>query len=344
MRVEGWRLCAKGAQEGVVCEGWRDIVARVSKSRPAFPLAYAKSLVAVVVDSSTAGRQHQVDRSVADDSLDLAAMAKFATPEDEWRAFLDGSHPSITWGRRTFRHIPSGPRCRVCYAPFGEPGGALFRRLGFVRWEKNPNVCVRCLKDMRMYDVLGAEVEISFLFADVRHSSEIARQMGTMEFTHLMQRFYATANQVLIDNDALIDKFVGDEVVGFFMPFLAGKHHAGAAVRAAQALLLATGHGEGDEPWLPLGAGVHTGITFVGMVSSGHTSEFTALGDPINIAAHVVAHAAPGEILVTDAAATAAGLQADLERRHLSLKGAQADVVVVPVGSDAMGAGGSANR
>lgn len=116
-------------------------------------------------------------------------MQRFATPEDEWRAYLDGSHPSIRWGRRTFRHIPSGPRCRVCYAPFGAPGGAVFRPMGFVPWEKNPNVCVRCLKDMRMQDVLGAEVEISFLFADVRHSSEIARQMDTMEFTRLMQRF-----------------------------------------------------------------------------------------------------------------------------------------------------------
>ena len=220
----------------------------------------------------------------------------------------------------------------------------MFRLMGFVRWEKNPNVCVRCLKDMRMQDVLGAEVEISFLFADVRHSSEIARQMDTMEFTRLMQRFYATANQVLIENDALIDKFVGDEVVGFFMPFLAGADHAAAAVRAAQELLLATGNGEGDRPWLPLGAGVNTGTTFVGMVSSGQKSEFTALGDPINVAAHLVGQAAAGEILVTDAAASAAGLRVGtLERRHLSLKGAQADVVVVPVASGAL-SDGSASR
>jgi adenylate cyclase len=273
-------------------------------------------------------------------------MAKFATPEDEWRAYLDGSHPSIRWGRRTFRRIPSDPRCRVCFAPFAGPGGAMFRRMGFVRWNKNPNVCMRCVKDMRMYDVMGAEVEISFLFADVRHSSEIARQMGTMEFTFLMQRFYATANRVLIDNDALIDKFVGDEVVGFFMPFLAGPRHAGAAVRAAQALLLATGYGGAGEPWLPLGAGVNTGTSFVGMVSSGQESEFTAFGDPINVAAHLAAQAGPGEILVTDAAATAASLDVGaLERRHLSLKGHQADVVVVPVSPEAVVDGdGSARR
>lgn len=280
-------------------------------------------------------------------ALRFPVMARFATPEDEWRAYLDGTHPSIHLGRRTFRHIPSSPRCRMCFVPFGPPGGALFRRLGFTRWEKNPNVCMRCLKELRDHDVMGAEVEISFLFADVRRSSEIARELGTMEFTHLMQRFYTTATQVLVDNDGLIDKFVGDEVVGFFMPFMTGPDHAGAAIRAAQELLHATGHEDAAEPWLPLAAGVNTGTAFVGMVSKGEASEFTAFGDPINIAAHVASQAGSGEILVTDAAAMAAGLEiGSLERRSLSLKGHQADVVVVPVtpvSSDATGEG-SANR
>ena len=48
---------------------------------------------------------------------------------------------------------------------------------------------------------------------------------------------------------------------------------------------------------------------------------------------------------MTEAAATSAGLDGDgLEHRHLSLKGSQADVVVVPVSSEAVDAGGSASR
>jgi adenylate cyclase len=85
-------------------------------------------------------------------------------------------------------------------------------------------------------------------------------------------RFYTTATQVLLHNDGLIDKFVGDEVVGFFMPFMTGPDHAGAAVRAAQELLHATGHAEGVDPWLPLAAGVNTGTAFVGMVSKGRAA------------------------------------------------------------------------
>ena len=261
-------------------------------------------------------------------------MWKYDTPEDEWRAYLDGTHYSIVWGKRLFRHIPSSPRCCVCLAPFAGPGGWAFRRVGIRRWEKNPNVCNDCIGTLVKHEVIGAEAEISFLFADVRRSSDLARQMDTYEFARLMQRFYRVANDVLLDHNAILDKFIGDEVVGFFMPFMTGSDHAGAAVRAARELLKAVGHGDadGDEPWLPLGVGVNTGTTFVGMVSRGSGSEFTAFGDVINVAAHLAAAAGPGEILATDATVTAAGLPTDgLERRDLSLKGHHVDAVVLPV-------------
>ena len=118
------------------------------------------------------------------------------------------------------------------------------------------------------------------------------------------------------------------------MPLLAGPNHAAAAVRAAQDLLRETGHRDEGGPWLPLGAGVHTGVAFVGMVSRGTSSDFTAFGDPINVAAHVAAQAAPGEILITDTAAAAAGLATvGLERRRLSLKGHEENTVVLRISS-----------
>jgi class 3 adenylate cyclase len=70
------------------------------------------------------------------------------------------------------------------------------------------------------------------------------------------------------------------------------------------------------------------------MVSRGTSSDFTAFGDPINVAAHVASQAAAGEILITEAAAAAAGLPTDgLAQRHLSLKGHGMDVVVQTVPS-----------
>ena len=258
------------------------------------------------------------------------AMWRFATPEDEWRSYLDGTHYQIVWGRRLFRGIPWAPRCCVCLAPFGGPGGVVFRTIGIRRWEKNPNVCNHCIRALVKHEVMGTDAEISFLFADIRRSSELARAMDTRAFAELMQRFYRVANDVLLENAAILDKFIGDEVVGFFMPFMTGPDHAGAALRTARGLLDATGHTEPGGPWLSLGIGVNTGTTFVGMVSRGSGHEFTAFGDAINVAAHLASVAGPGEILTTEETLAKARIEAgSLERRNLSLKGHHVDGVVL---------------
>jgi adenylate cyclase len=263
------------------------------------------------------------------------------TPEEEWRALLNGTHPHLK--HQPFRYFPSSPRCKFCAAPFGGPGGRVFRRYGYAPWEKNPKICGKCFKGMTDHvkscpradedgRVAGAEVEVSMLFADVRGSSELARQMPTRDFTHLMQRFYAESRAVLIERDAIVEKFIGDEVAGLFLPFMTGPEHARRAVDVAQELLRATGHGSPEGPWIPLGIGVHTGTAFVGIVASGGASDFTALGDPVNIAAHLASQAAAGEVLVTDEAAGAASLpDGSGERRHVSLKGHPMDVIALPV-------------
>jgi adenylate cyclase len=268
-------------------------------------------------------------------------MGEFATPEEEWRALLNGTHPHLQHPS-PFRFVPSSPRCKLCKVPFKAPGSLIFRRYGFKPWPKNPRICGRCFQGFEMQakecpshpeneQIAGAEVDVSLLFADVRGSSKIARQMSVIDFTRLMNRFYRISSEVLIESDAIIEKFVGDEVVGLFIPFMTGPGHARRAVGTAEALLRATGHGSPEGPWVPIGAGVHTGTAFVGMVGSAEgVSDFTVLGDAPNVAAHLASQAAIGEVLVTQAAASAATLSVEgLELRHLSLKGHPVDAVVL---------------
>ena len=262
------------------------------------------------------------------------------TAEEQWQDLLSGRlladmKPS------PLRLIPSNPRCKLCAAPFRAPGALLLRPFGYQPWAKNPRICGRCFRFLEMeakrcpgpteaQNVAGAEVELSMLFADVRGSSKLAREMPVADFTNLMSRFYEVSKEILFAADAIVEKFVGDEVVALFVPFMTGPEHAQRALDAAAELLRATGHGDGGTPWAPLGAAVHTGRAFVGIVGSGGSSDFTALGDPMNVTAHLASHAAVGEILVTEAAMASAGRQPDgFEHRHLSLKGHPMDAVVL---------------
>jgi adenylate cyclase len=152
----------------------------------------------------------------------------------------------------------------------------------------------------------------------------MAEHMSASAFSQLMNRFYAVATDVMVETDALIDKLVGDEVIGLYLPGWAGSRHASLAIQAAQALLRATGHGELDGPWLRVGIGVHTGIAYVGTVSGtqGTVFDLTALGDTVNTTARLMSCAGAGEVVISEAACAAAGLNPeDLEQRDLELKG-----------------------
>jgi adenylate cyclase len=246
-------------------------------------------------------------------------MAKL-TPEEMWGRVLTGNSPGLQVIRRIWGVVPSPPRCKLCNAPFRGPGGALMRAIGRGPSPLNRRLCKWCIRGVYKHPG-GAEVEISVLFADVRGSTAIAERMPPEEYSRLMARFYGAAAGVIDERDGIVDKFLGDGAVALFIPGFAGSDHAADAVAAARGLLEQTGN-EGPEPWIPVGAGVHTGNSFVGSVGEGDARDFTALGDTVNTAARLTGFAEAGEILISTEAATAGGLDTTgLERRTLELHG-----------------------
>lgn len=234
--------------------------------------------------------------------------------------------------RRFWRMVPGAPRCKICTAPFGAPLGPFLRLVGKGRWPGNPNYCGGCFKDLYAHRG-GAEIECTLFFADVRGSTRVAETMPVNEYRALLDRFYAATAEVLVAHEAVVDKFVGDEVVAIFVPAFTGGAHARQAIDAGIALLRATGQ-DGDAPWIPIGIGVNTGRAWVGAVGTTDHVEFTALGDVVNVTARLASVARQGELLVTEAAARAAGLSVGgLERRQLELRGKTeaTNVVVVTV-------------
>ncbi len=250
--------------------------------------------------------------------------------DEFWREFLTKGDPRERRLRRIFKRVPHGPRCQMCAAPFEGIGAPLMRLIGKRRSQFNPTWCDTCNDFMARHHG-GAEIEGTFLFADIRGSTALAERMGSTGFRDLLDRFYSTASAAVFDHDGMVDKFVGDELVAMFVPLLAGERHAARAIEAARELLVATGHPAA--PWVPIGAGVHTGRAWVGAVGEGAHTEITALGDAVNTTARLASVAQAGEVLVTVSAADAAGLDHALERRSLELRGKESptDVVVIRV-------------
>ena len=249
------------------------------------------------------------------------------------QALLSGDEPGLRWGRRIFKRMPSEPRCKMCASPFGAPLGPVMRVIGKAPWPKNPKYCTQCFNVLLTHRG-GTEIGCSLLFADVRGSTSLAESMRPAAFSGLMNRFFETASRALIARDAMVDKFVGDEIIGVFLPVMTGPNHARNAVDAGRDLLVATGH-DTATPWLPIGIGVNTGISYVGTVGEGDNVDITAMGDPVNVAARLASAAGPGEMLVAAETVAAAHLSTSgLERRRLDLKGkTEATEVVVVLAS-----------
>jgi adenylate cyclase len=184
---------------------------------------------------------------------------------------------------------------------------------------KNPNFCGVCEQSARDFPG-GAEVELAFLFADLRGSTSLAERLPASEYKKRIDGFYLAATEILVEADAYVDRLVGDQVVGLFLPGFAGHEFSLKAIHAARQLVKEVAEKAG----LPAGAGVHTGVAFVGTVegASGVERDIAAVGDPVNTTARLASAARAGEVLISEAAVTSSGFDVGgLEARTLELKG-----------------------
>lgn len=241
------------------------------------------------------------------------------SPEEQWRAILTAEDPSLRRFRSLFRYLPTDPRCNFCNAPFHGAGAPLMNFIGRTPSRMNPSFCGLCLETA---PVGGAEIELTMLFADVRGSTSLAEGMGAAEFSDVIQRFFSASTRVLVKTNALIDRLIGDEVIALFIPGFVGDAHATIALEAAESILAATGHADSEGPWVPVGAGIHTGEAFVGKVGEQGVTDITVLGDAANVTARLAGLASKGEILLSESAHRAAGSPLHgFEERTLELKG-----------------------
>lgn len=227
--------------------------------------------------------------------------------------------------RHIFRLLPRDPRCRLCNAPFQGVGATLVRVMfGKQRSQLNPRYCNLCDEAARLFPS-GAEVAMSMLFADVRGSTALSKNMRPAEFSQLINRFYTESTKLIADEDGLVEKLAGDTVAAFWGAGLAGPEYVQRTLHVAQNLSKIM-----IRQQIPVGIGVHAGVAYFGVVGTANgLTDFAAVGDEVNMAARLVSHSAAGEIIVSEQALKEAGTDGSaLERRSLDLKGISEPVLV----------------
>jgi len=159
------------------------------------------------------------------------------------------------------------------------------------------------------------------LFVDVRGFTSLAERLPPTEVMQRLNRFYSLASNAIFDYDGTLDKLVGDQVMAFFGAPLQTKDHPRRAVQAALRIISGMNNLAGGEH-LQVGAGIATGEAFVGNVGEGAVTDYTVLGDTVNVAARLQGVAASGEILLTEETYSHVDLEfPNAPSRELELKG-----------------------
>ena len=226
--------------------------------------------------------------------------------------------------RRIMRMLPHDPRCKFCNTPFQGIGGMIARILfSKQRSALNPRFCNMCEVAAREFPG-GAEVPMSMLFIDIRGSTALSEKLTPTEFSQVINRFYAAATRVIIEQDGLVEKLAGDEVAAFWGAGFAGPDYVQRTINVAQRLLRVM-----ELQNIPVGIGVHSGVAYFGAMGTAEgLTDISAKGEEVNMTARLASKAGVGEIIVSEQALNAAGIDGtELEARSLELKGFSEPVV-----------------
>jgi class 3 adenylate cyclase len=173
---------------------------------------------------------------------------------------------------------------------------------------------------------------ITVLFADIAGSTSIAERLDPEDWNTLVGGAFQRMNRTIERYGGTIARLMGDGVLAFFGAPTAHEDDPERAVRCGLDLVRAideldvSNHtSEADK--LRVRVGINTGPVVVGIVGTETASEYTAMGDTVNVAARMQASARPGSVLITAATHRfVSGLVEAVDVGQLELKGKSATV------------------
>lgn len=138
----------------------------------------------------------------------------------------------------------------------------------------------------------GERKDITVLFSDIRGFTSMSESMQPEEVVGVLNDYLTTMTDIILAHGGTIDKFIGDAIMAVFG---APIHYADHTLRAARAALkmrdalkeLWSKWTEEHKHTFDIGIGISTGEAIVGNIGSVRRTEYTAIGDIVNLGARI---------------------------------------------------------
>ena len=139
----------------------------------------------------------------------------------------------------------------------------------------------------------GQSKEVTVFFSDVRGFTNISEAMPNAKaLIEFLNEYMEPMSDIIMNNEGTIDKFIGDAIMAYWNAPSDVKNHQDKAVRASleqikHLKILNEKLTRENKPLIDIGIGLNCGVAVVGEMGSSGRSDYTVIGDPINLGARL---------------------------------------------------------
>jgi len=152
-------------------------------------------------------------------------------------------------------------------------------------------------------DLEGERRNVTILFCDVQGSTAASERLDPEDWTEIMNGVFSTMIRPIYHYDGTVARLMGDAILAFFGAPVTHEDDPRRAVLAGLEIIAGfeTYREQVTQRWgvdINLRVGINTGLVVVGAVGSDQRTEYTAMGDAINVAARMEQTAEPGTVQI----------------------------------------------
>ncbi len=162
------------------------------------------------------------------------------------------------------------------------------------------------IKNPEMLALGGQRRRLSIFFSDIRGFTSMSEKMEPEEIVAILNEYLTEMTEIIFKYKGTLDKFIGDAVMAIWGAPHHLSNHAELAIRAAlemqkKVIELCERWEKQGRKKIGIGMGINTGDVVIGNMGSANFSDYTVIGDNVNLAARLEENAKAGQILISQA-------------------------------------------
>ncbi len=156
----------------------------------------------------------------------------------------------------------------------------------------SPRVVDEILVDPDDFELGGREMDATVFFSDIRNFTGLSEKMSPKELVSNLNEYFTIASEIILEHDAMLDKYIGDAIMAIFgAPLQSDKHAVNACLAAIQAQDILGKHysvnDHGNRTAFETRIGLNSGKMVIGNIGSLKRLDYTAIGDSVNLASRL---------------------------------------------------------